>query len=305
MPHQPSPGDPHPPAGPRQAASVRQQADPAMGMTTDLESRLDYNGYLQLDQLLGAQKPLSRPEHHDELLFIIQHQTTELWFKLVIHELEAAIAHVRADRLEASFKILARVKHIQAQLLDQWSVLATLTPSEYAQFRHVLGPASGLQSWQHRLVEFLLGNKDARMLGVFKHRPHIHARLDAALRAPSLYDEFLRYLARRALPIPHEVVGRDVSTPHESHPGVVAVFKTIYENPEQHWDAYEMAEKLVDVDEQYSLWRYRHLKVVQRVIGMKRGTGGTAGVAYLRQVTDTVLFPELWDVRTEIKELRP
>lgn len=286
----------------RQAGHARTY-DP--GTTTDLHGKLDYGSYLHLTEVLSAQKPLSVPEHHDELLFIIQHQTTELWMKLIIHELAAAIQHVRADRLEASFKILARVKHVFQQLIDQWSVLATLTPSEYVQFRHVLGPASGIQSWQNRLIEFLLGNKNAAMLAVFRHRPAIHAELDAALRAPSLYDEFLRHLARRGHAIPAEVLGRDLTQPHQPHPNVLDAFRRVYENPSAHWDAYEMSEKLVDLDEQYSLWRYRHLKVVQRVIGMKRGTGGTAGVSYLQQVTHTVLFPELWDVRTEIKEFRP
>ncbi|MCC6426532.1 MAG: tryptophan 2,3-dioxygenase [Phycisphaerales bacterium] len=270
------------------------------GLTTDLHGKLDYAGYLSLEQLLSAQRPLSRPEHHDELLFIIQHQTTELWFKLVIHELRAAIGLIRQDKLEPSFKILARVKHIQAQLLDQWSVLATLTPTEYIQFRHVLGPASGVQSHQNRLIEFLMGNKDRRMLAVFQHKPVIHAELTAALEGPSIYDEFLRFLSRRGLPVPKDVLERDVTQPHEAHPGVLAVFKQVYENVHQWWDAYEMAEKLIDIDESYSLWRFRHMRVVQRVIGFKRGTGGTAGVPYLKQLIENVFFPELWDVRTSI-----
>ncbi|HRJ49782.1 MAG TPA: tryptophan 2,3-dioxygenase family protein [Phycisphaerales bacterium] len=272
------------------------------GLTTDLHGKLDYAGYLCLDRLLASQRPLSSPPHHDELLFIIQHQTTELWFKLVIHELLAALDHIRRDELEPTFKILARVKHIQSQLLDQWSVLATLTPTEYVQFRHVLGPASGVQSYQNRLIEFLMGNKDRRMLAVFSHKPEIHAQLTAALESPSLYDEFLRCLARRGHAVPAEILQRDVTVPHEPHPGVLAVFKGIYENVRSHWDAYEMAEKLIDIDESYSLWRYRHAKVVQRVIGFKRGTGGTSGVAYLRQLTDLVFFPELWEVRTHIQE---
>lgn len=271
------------------------------GMYTDLSQKLDYAGYLGLDQLLACQKPLSSPAHHDELLFIIQHQTTELWFKLLVHELKEALALVSRDHLEPCFKILARVKHIQAQLLGQWSVLATLTPSEYVQFRHVLGPASGIQSYQHRMIEFMLGRKDERFLAVFQHKPEIHAQVRWALGVPSIYDEFLRLLARRGMPIPREVLDRDVTKPHEGHPGVVAVFKMIYESPDSHWDEYEMCEKLVDVDEHYALWRYRHVKVVERVIGFKRGTGGTAGVPYLRQMVDDRLFPELWDVRTEIK----
>jgi len=276
--------------------------DPA-GMVTDLHGKLDYAQYLELDLLLSAQRTLSRPEHHDELLFIIQHQTTELWFKLMVHELKAALQHVREDRLEPTFKILARVKHIQSQLLLQWNVLATLTPSEYVQFRHVLGPASGIQSYQNRMIEFMLGRKDRRMLAVFQHKPDVHRQVEETLVAPSIYDEYLRLLARRGLAIPQEVLERDVTTPHQPHPGVVAAFKEIYENPAKNWDAYEMAEKLVDVDESHAMFRYRHIKVVERVIGFKRGTGGTAGVAYLRQSIDDRLFPELWDVRTELKEV--
>jgi tryptophan 2,3-dioxygenase len=288
---------------PDRAANPHGSTPPHAGMVTDFANKLDYAGYLGLDQILSAQRPLSKPEHHDEMLFIIQHQTTELWFKLVVHELKSALRLVAEDHLEATFKILARVKHIQAQLLNQWSVLATLTPSEYAQFRHVLGPASGIQSFQHRQIEFMLGRKDEKMLAVFRHKPDIHAELERALRAPSLYDEFLRYLSRHGFPVPKEVVDRDFSAPRPSHPGIVEVFRSIYEHPEGHWDAYEMCEKLIDVDEQYSLWRYRHVKVVERVIGFKRGTGGTAGVAYLRQMLDDRLFPELWDVRTEIREV--
>lgn len=270
------------------------------GIVTDLKGRMTYAGYLQLEPLLSAQKPLSNPVHHDELLFIIQHQTTELWFKLVIHELKEAMASVARDELPPCFKILARVKNIQAQLVSQWSVLSTLTPSEYMEFRHVLGPASGFQSAQYRMVEFLLGNKDRAMLAVHAHDPISHAQLEAALRAPSIYDEFLRYLSRRGFAVPREVLERDVTVPHEHHPGVMAVFKEIYENPDKHWDAYEMAEKLVDVDEQFGLWRFRHVKVVERIIGFKRGTGGSSGVPFLRKLVEHVFFPELWNVRTEI-----
>jgi tryptophan 2,3-dioxygenase len=297
-------GNPNPHAhGAGPSGEVNRPAD--AGMVTDFHGKLDYAAYLRLDEILAAQKPLSSPEHHDELLFIIQHQTTELWFKLMVHELRAAIAHVAKDELEPCFKILARVKHIQAQLFSQWSVLATLTPSEYVQFRYVLGPASGLQSHQHRLIEFMLGRKDAKMVAVFRHKPALFEQVDAALRAPSLYDEFLRHLARRGFPVPADVLSRDVTVPHEPRPEIVAIFKGIYERPGKHWDAYEMAEKLVDIDEQYALWRYRHMKVVERVIGFKRGTGGTAGVAYLRAMVDDRLFPELWDVRTEITEFHP
>ncbi len=273
----------------------------ASGMVRDLSNKLDYTGYLALDQLLSAQRPLSEPEHHDELLFIIQHQTSELWFKLVVHELREAIRLTRLDRLDGTFKILARVKHIQAQLFNQWSVLATLTPSEYVQFRYVLGPASGLQSHHHRLIEFLLGRKDRKMLALFEHRGDLHEQMKVALESPSIYDEFLRLLARRGMAIPADALAHDLTVPHESHPGVVAVLKTIYEDPRLHWDFYEMAEKLVDVDEQYAMWKHRHMLVVERIIGYKRGTGGTAGVAYLRDRVGDRLFPELWEVRTELR----
>ncbi len=276
------------------------QRELEQGLRRDLAGNITYAGYLGLDLLLSAQRPLSQPPHHDEMLFIIQHQTTELWFKLAIHELRAAIEFVRRDELEPTFKILARLKNIQAQLINQWSVLTTMTPTEYARFRHVLGPASGFQSAQYRLVEFLLGGKDRRLLEFHKHRPDDYAVLKEALEAPSLYDEFLRHLARRGMAVPREVVERDVSEPHPKHDGVVAVFKAIYEDPEKSWDAYEMCEKLVDVDEQFALWRFRHVKVVERIIGYKRGTGGSSGVAFLRTLVELNFFPELWAVRTEI-----
>ncbi|HYN14073.1 MAG TPA: tryptophan 2,3-dioxygenase [Burkholderiales bacterium] len=268
------------------------------GIITDLAASTSYGGYLQLEQLLGAQKP--RSSHHDEMLFIIQHQTSELWMKLMIHELAAAIEHVKAERLAPCFKILARVKQIQRQLFEQWGVLETLTPSEYAEFRDVLGPASGLQSFQYRAIEFLLGNKDAKRLELYRHDEPTRALLEKLLRAPSLYDEFLRHLARRGMPVPAERVERDWSQPYEAHPAVVSVFKTIYDDTKKYWDAYDMCEKLVDVEENFQLWRFRHVKTVERVIGFKRGTGGTAGVAFLRQALDISLFPELIDVRTHI-----
>ncbi len=270
---------------------------------TDLAGRLTYSDYLRLDTLLSAQKPLSHPEHHDELLFIIQHQTSELWMKLVIHELRAAIRCVQGDNLEPSFKVLARVKHIQAQLFNQWAVLETLTPTEYAQFRSVLGPASGFQSHQYRTIEFLLGNKDANALRVFQHQPALLAPLEKDLRSPSLYDEYLRHLARRGMAVPPSRVERDWSQPYEACPEVIEVFRRIYESPEGHWDAYEMCEKLVDVDQQFSLWRFRHMKTVERIIGFKTGTGGSSGVPFLRRMIENRLFPELWDVRTHIKDL--
>jgi tryptophan 2,3-dioxygenase len=265
---------------------------------TDLAADTSYGGYLALDRLLSAQRP--RSSHHDEMLFIIQHQTSELWMKLMIHELAAAIAHVQADRLAPCFKILARVKQIQRQLFEQWAVLETLTPTEYAEFRGVLGPASGLQSHQFRAIEFLLGNKIANRIDVHKYDPQVSAYLQTLLNSPSIYDEFLRYLARHGMPVPAERVERDWSQPYERHPGVVLVLKNIYENTERHWAEYDMCEKLVDVEENFLLWRFRHVKTVERIIGYKRGTGGTAGVSFLRKTLDTSLFPELIDVRTEI-----
>jgi tryptophan 2,3-dioxygenase len=234
------------------------------------------------------------------MLFIIQHQTSELWMKLMLHELAAAVDHVKADRLAPCFKILARVKQVQRQLFEQWAVLETLTPSEYALFRNVLGPASGLQSHQFRAIEFMLGNKNARLVDLQKHDPGVEAYLLRLLNSPSLYDEFLRYLARRGMPVPAERVERDWTAAYQRHPGVTAVFKTIYENTERYWAEYDMCEKLVDVEENFVLWRFRHVKTVERIIGFKKGTGGTAGVPFLRRTLELSLFPELIDVRTEI-----
>ncbi len=267
---------------------------------TDFSDKLSYSSYLDLDRILSAQKPLSNPEHHDELLFIIQHQTSELWMKLIIHELSAAIEHVQHDRLEPTFKILARVKQIQRMLFEQWAVLETLTPTEYAQFRGVLGRASGFQSHQYRTIEFLLGNKDPNAIRVFAHLPDLHAELTRILNSPSLYDEFLRHLSRRGFEVPKAAIERDWSQPYEANPDLLPIFKAIYEHPETQWDAYEMCEKLVDVEQQFALWRFRHMKTVERVIGFKTGTGGSSGVAFLREAVLQRMFPELWDVRTII-----
>ena len=270
------------------------------GIALDLAGTMTYGGYLKLDQVLTAQRPLSDPPHHDELLFIIQHQTSELWIKLLLHELRAAIVLVRRDELEATFKILARVKQIQQQLFNQWAVLETLTPSEYLVFRGVLQSASGFQSHQYRALEFLLGNKQPRLVELFAHEPMSHAELTALLAQPSLYDEFLRYLHRRGLPIPLDRVERDWTQPYESSPGVVAVMKTVYTNRNEYWAAYEMAEKLVDVEEFFQLWRFRHMKAVERIIGFKQGTGGSSGVGFLKKALDIAFFPELIQVRTEL-----
>lgn len=268
------------------------------GVTTDLSDQLSYAGYLGLDRLLDAQHPVS--DHHDELLFIIQHQVTELWLKLLIHELRSSIALIGAGDVPPALKRLARVKHILHQMFEQWAVLETLTPIEYAQFRGRLGAASGFQSLQYRTVEFLLGNKNPGMVAVFAYDPPGRAALAADLVAPSLYDEFLRFLARAGHRIPLAVTERDWSVPYRPDDGVVEVLRRIYAHPEQHWQAYETAEELVDIEESFQLWRFRHLKTVERIIGHKPGTGGSSGVGFLRQALDLAFFPELWAVRTEI-----
>jgi tryptophan 2,3-dioxygenase len=270
------------------------------GVHRDLEGRLTYSGYLHLDRLLGAQEPLSHPPHHDEMLFIIQHQVAELWFKLMLFELRAACARIRADDLGPCEKILARVKAILRQLFEQWAVLETLTPSEYVQFRHVLGPASGLQSRQYRAIEFILGNKQAEMLELFVHDEEARRDLAAQLAAPSLYDEFLCFLARCGHAVPRASIERDWAEAYRRNSDLVPVFQRIYAEPAAHWEAYALCEKLVDIDEQFQLWRFRHMKTVERIIGYKRGTGGSSGVAFLKKVVDLSFFPELLEVRTEI-----
>jgi len=267
-------------------------------VTTDLENRMTYSGYLDLSTLLSAQKPVS--DHHDEMLFIIQHHVTELWLKLMICELSSAMGLLVDDNLPPALKRLARIKTVQKQMFEQWAVLETLTPIEYAQFRDQLGSASGFQSPQYRAVEFMLGNKNAAMLNVFKHDAHLHAELERALNAPSLYDEFLRYLARRGYDVPTEVTDRDFSQPYQRNEGVVELFRTVYADPDKHWEAYEMCEELVDVEESFQLWRFRHMKTVERIIGFKRGTGGSSGVGFLKRALDLTFFPELLDVRTHI-----
>ncbi len=268
------------------------------GITTDLRGRLTYDGYLRLDALLSAQQPLSQPEHHDELLFIIQHQTAELWLKLLVHELGAALKHLQRDEMGPVQKILARVKQVQRQLFEQWAVLETLTPTEYAQFRHVLGPASGFQSLQYRTVEFLLGNKNAEMLAVFSYAPVLQAELERVLHAPSLYDEFLRYLARAGHAVPAQCLERDFTQPHVRTPALLPMFEAIYRDPQTHWAAYALCEQLVDVEASFQLWRFRHMKTVERIIGHKRGTGGSSGVGFLSKALELTFFPELLDVRT-------
>jgi tryptophan 2,3-dioxygenase len=270
------------------------------GIVRDFKVNLSYGKYLHLDEILAAQHPVSVPEHHDELLFILQHQTSELWLKLVLHELRAVQRWLAADDLRPALKSLARVKNIQRCLTEQWSVLATLTPTEYAEFRSFLGTSSGLQSYQYRAVEFTLGNKDRRMLSIFDDDPPARELLAEALEAPSVYDQFLRYLARHGHDVPVEILQRDVTLPYRFNADLVPVFVNIYEHAEKFWEAYETCEELVDLEENFQLWRFRHLKTVERTIGYKRGTGGSSGVSFLRAALDLTFFPELYAVRTEI-----
>ncbi|TJY69789.1 tryptophan 2,3-dioxygenase [Arthrobacter sp. CAU 1506] len=272
---------------------------------TDFSDKMSYGSYLSLDQLLAAQHPVSRPEHHDELLFIIQHQTSELWLKLVLHELRTVRQKLRDDDLRFAMKGIARIKHIQRSLTEQWSVLATLTPSEYAEFRGALGSSSGFQSYQYRAVEFLLGNKNKDMLDVFADDPAAQALLAELLDQSSVYDEFLAYLHRHGYRIPAELLDRDVTEAHVFNPELVATFTAVYENAGQNWDVYEACEELVDLEDNFQLWRFRHLKTVERTIGMKRGTGGSSGVGFLRRALELTFFPELYAVRTEIGKAGP
>jgi tryptophan 2,3-dioxygenase len=270
------------------------------GVVTDLSGTMSYGDYLDLDRLLAAQHPRSSPEHHDELLFIVQHQTSELWLKLLLHELRGARRFLADDELAPALKCLARVKNIQRTLTEQWSVLATLTPREYAQFRGSLGNASGFQSHQYRAVEFILGNKDAALLTMFDHVPGAHAVLAELLDSPTLYDEFLRYLARRGLDVPAAVLARDPRESWAFQPALVPVFRQVYESAETPWGVYEACESLVDLEDNFQLWRFRHLLTVRRTIGAKSGTGGSSGAGFLQRALDLTFFPELYAVRTEI-----
>ena len=270
------------------------------GMVRDFRVNLSYGEYLHLDQLLSAQHPVSVPTHHDELLFIIQHQTSELWLKLMLHELRFARQCLSDGGLRPALKSLARVKHIQRTLTEQWSVLATLTPTEYAQFRSFLGTSSGFQSYQYRAVEFVLGNKNRQLLEFFTEDAEARELLSELLEEPSVYDEFLRYLARQGHAVPTSMLTRDVSLAHVYSPELVPVFRRIYENAHEHWEAYEACEEFVDLEENFQLWRFRHLKTVERMIGVKPGTGGSSGVPFLRRALDLTFFPELYAVRSEI-----
>ncbi len=270
------------------------------GIERDFAAKMSYGDYLRLDLLLSAQQPQSDPPQHDELLFIIQHQTSELWLKLLVHELRSARALLRADDLPPALKRMARVKHIQTVLTDQWTVLATLTPSEYAEIRPFLATSSGFQSAQYREVEFLLGNKNADMVDVFKHDPAAQAELAGLLLEPSLYDEFLAFLARAGYAVPAELLDRDWSQPYRVNDALVDTIAGVYATPHEHWGVYETCEELVDIEDKFQEWRFRHLQVVQRTIGHKVGTGGSSGVDFLRRALDLTFFPELFEVRTRI-----
>jgi tryptophan 2,3-dioxygenase len=264
----------------------------------DFSRSMSYGDYLQLDAILNAQKPLS-PDHN-EMLFIIQHQTSELWMKLMLHELRAAISAVARDELGSAFKMLARVSRIMEQLVHAWDVLATMTPPEYSAIRPYLGSSSGFQSAQYRCIEFALGNKNAAMLKPHAHRPELLAQVQAAYESPSLYDEALRLLAARGLAVPVTHTQRDWTQPYTESAEVEQAWLVVYRDPKHHWDLYQLGEELTDLEDAFRLWRFRHVTTVERVIGFKRGTGGTGGVSYLRKMLDVVLFPEIWKLRTDL-----
>jgi len=273
--------------------------DPAAdGAQMSFDGRMSYGDYLRIDAILGAQSPLSPA--HDELLFIIQHQTSELWMKLALHELDAARQMIAANRAREAFKILARIARIFEQLNNAWDVLRTMTPSDYSTFRDALGQSSGFQSWQYRLIEYAVGNRNLAMLRPHAHRPDILAKLEAELARPTLYDESLRHVARAGLPVPDHVLTRDLRQPWAFDAGVLDMWQQVYRDPQRHWEAYELAEKLVDFEDFFRRWRFNHLTTVTRVIGMKRGTGGTSGGSYLKRMLEVELFPELSQVRTAL-----
>jgi tryptophan 2,3-dioxygenase len=285
-------------ADPPAALPVGTAHDPLEGALLDFSAEMSYGDYLHLDQVLGAQHPRS-PEHN-EMLFIVQHQTSELWMKLLLHELRAAMAHLATDELHPAFKMLARVSRIMEQLVHAWDVLATMTPPEYSAIRPYLASSSGFQSWQYRCIEFSLGNKNGALLKPHAHRGDLMAHVQAAYEAPSLYDEALRLLARRGLPVPASHTQRDWTRAYAVDDGVEAAWLQVYRNPEAHWDLYQLGEELTDLEDAFRLWRFRHVTTVERIIGFKRGTGGTSGVSYLRKMLDVVLFPEIWRLRTQL-----
>jgi tryptophan 2,3-dioxygenase len=264
----------------------------------DVPRAQTYGDYLRLDRLLGAQEP--RSADHDEMLFIVVHQASELWMKLALHEVKAAMGHLRQDELLPCFTTLTRIAHIQQQMLQAWDVLATLTPFDYARFRNQLGRSSGFQSWQYRLLEFTIGNKNRELVAVHRTDPEAFAALEAALAAPSLYDEVLQLLSRRGFGIPEDRLVRDFADPYVPHKQVTAAWLAVYHSTATHWDLYQLAEKLMDLDHRFQLWRFSHLKTVERIIGQKRGTGGTSGVNYLAKALELRFFPELWAARTSL-----
>lgn len=272
--------------------------DLARGAHTDFKEAMSYGDYLRLPDLLACQSPLS--DKHDEMLFIVIHQSTELWMKLAIHELRAAVQNIRADQLGPAFKMLARVSRVQAQLIQSWDALSTLTPADYLAFRDLLGHSSGFQSHQYRTIEFLLGNKNAGMLAPHRHTPDIHRALAETLNAPSVYDEAIMLLARRGLAVDPSQTARDWSTTRTADPTVAAAWTAVYRDTERYWDLYELAEELVDLEDSFQQWRFRHMTTVERIIGYRQGTGGTAGVSYLRRALEIRFFPELWDIRTSL-----
>lgn len=265
---------------------------------TDFQKAMSYGDYLHLDKILSSQHRMS--DHHDEMLFIVIHQASELWMKLIIHELTAAIKYIQTNDLEPSFKILSRVSRIQQQLIQSWSVLSTLTPAEYLEFRDKLGQSSGFQSYQNRLIEFALGNKNVHTLAVYQHQTELYEKMQEALHLPSIYDAAIQALVARGLPVDHEARHRDFSKNYEPNASVEEAWLTVYRNVDQYWDLYELAEKLVDISNQQQLWRFNHMSTVERIIGHKQGTGGSSGVTYLKRVLDQQFFPELWSLRTKL-----
>jgi tryptophan 2,3-dioxygenase len=280
-------------------ACAKNIIEPSKGVNAMSERKeISYSSYLQLDRVLQAQQPLSAA--HDEMLFIIQHQTSELWMKLAIHELNATCRLIAADDLQPAFKTLSRVSRILEQLNSAWDVLRTMTPSEYTEFRELLGRSSGFQSWQYRMIEFLVGNKNAAMTHIHADDEVVAERLEAIRRAPSIYDLTIQLLDRRGLAIDETVLDRDVSLPHVGSDSVLNAWLSVYQDPTRFWELYELAEKLVDFEDYFRRWRFNHVTTVERIIGFKRGTGGSSGVSYLRKMLDVVLFPELWQVRTQL-----
>jgi tryptophan 2,3-dioxygenase len=268
------------------------------GIYTDFQDKMTYGEYLNLDRLLSSQKRLS--DHHDEMLFIIIHQVSELWMKLILHEINAAIGSIRTGELSAAFKMLARVSKTQTQIIQAWDVLSTLTPSEYMEFRDQLGQASGFQSYQYRMIEFALGYKNKHILAIYKKDPVLHAELTNALHTPSLYDVAILALSKEGFQIDQQLLERDLSNPYQPNSSVEAAWLEVYKKVDKYWDLYQLAEKLVDIEDWLQQWRFRHMKTVERIIGHKTGTGGSAGVGYLKKVLDHRFFPELWDLRTKL-----